>query len=223
MSRPVRIGARHGGFTLVEVLVSMVMLGVFATALYGFFFSGTESSRGHESQARALADARTAMAFLTRDLRQAVGQEEGISSPVVLISPSEVRLYVDLDLAMAATDATPSLVRYAIEGTQLVRESAPPIGTASPYTYGSPIAWGEREVLLDGVDNGSVPLFSPLAKDGAELDATIDTESELREIAAIGLRLVVEHRLGYSDSLSEVRTDVTLRNAPPNASQRHLV
>lgn len=221
MTAPPRTGAR-AGFTLVEVLVSMAMLGVFAGALYGFFFAGTESSRGHEHQARALADARTATALLTRDLRQAVGQEEGVSSPVVSVSPTEVLLYVDLDGAASATDARPSLVRYAIEGAQLVREEAPPIGTTSPYTYGSPPAWGESEVLVDDVANGSAPLFTPLGKDGAELQPTINADAQLREVAAIALRLVVGHRLGQADSFSEVRTDVTLRNAPPNASQRHL-
>ena len=73
--------ARQGGFTLVELLVAMVLVGVVATAVYASFISGVEASSSRGTQARAQNDARMAMEEFTRDVRQAVSPD-GIIAPV---------------------------------------------------------------------------------------------------------------------------------------------
>jgi prepilin-type N-terminal cleavage/methylation domain-containing protein len=198
-----------GGFTLVELLVGIAIGGIFATSLFAFFFSGTEASRGHENQKQALTEARGALSFLTSDLRQAVGREEGESAPLYAISPTAIEIYLDDRRTPTALDATPGRVRYAIEGSQLIREVAPPTGASTWGPYAG------RRVLVSQVVNGAVPLFAALTADGTILPATMTSSSAaLVRTGLVSVRLVVGYRRANQDGRTELRTDIALRNAP---------
>lgn len=212
MSGRARIGARlrdQRGFTLTELLVAMILASIFATALFAFFFSGVDATRTHESQARAQADGRTALARLVREARQAISPDDGLTSPVVVLSPTELVMYVDPSRALAATTPRPHRVRWALVSGRLVRESAAPVGAVPPFTYN---AYTGRQTMLERVQNGAAPLFAASTSAGDALPATPNA-AQLREVGRIAVRLVVGQRSGATTSTLELSTDVALRNA----------
>lgn len=199
----------QGGFSLTELLVAMILASIFATALFAFFFSGVDATRTHESQSRAQADSRTALARVAREVRQAISPDDGVTAPVALLSPTELVIYADPSRAPSATTPRPYKVRYAAVSGRLIRESAAPVGAAPPFTYNS---YTGREVLLDGLQNGTEPLFRATSGEGAALPAT-PTAAQLRTVGRISVRLLAGQRAGASTTKLELTTDVALRNA----------
>ncbi len=115
--------ARQGGFTLVELLIAMVLVGVVATAVYASFISGVEASSSRDLQARTQNSARGAIDEFTRDVRQAVSPD-GIIPPVAAApTATSIELWVDNNRSLTATTATPVRVRYSLSGTNFVRQT----------------------------------------------------------------------------------------------------
>jgi prepilin-type N-terminal cleavage/methylation domain-containing protein len=200
---------RQGGFTLIELLMGIVLSSIFALALFGFFFSGVDSARTHESQARAQMDGRQAIDRLSRDIRQAISPNGGVTAPVISLSPTTLELYVDPSRNTSSTTPRPQKVRYTVSSGQLVREAADPVGAVAPFSYG---AYTQSEVIVEKVSNGATPLFSAVTEDGIALPAS-PTASQLRDVAQISLRLLVGQKTGNASTTLELRTDVALRNA----------
>lgn len=214
MSRITRLlAARRGpataGFTLVELLVGLVLAMIFAIALFGFFFAGMDRVRTHESQARAQMEGRTALDRLVRETRQAISPDDGLTPPIIAISPTTLEMYVDPSRAAASIKPRPEKVRYAIVGGQLVRESSSPVGASPPYAYGP---YARREVLIERLQNGAVPAFRASTTEGYVLP-TIPAPTQLRDIAQISIRLILSQKTGNADTTLELTTDVALRNA----------
>ncbi len=197
------------GFTLVELLMGIILSSIFALALFGFFFSGVDSVRSSESQARAQADGRTAIDRLVREARQAISPDGGLSAPIIFLSPTKIEMYVDPSRAEGDTTPRPQRVRYEIVANQLVRQVADPVGATAPFTYG---AYGRTEVLLEKLVNGVVPAFAASTKGGTAQPST-PSALQLRETAQISIRLLVGQKTGNSASTLELTTDVSLRNA----------
>lgn len=206
-----RTGARgaQAGFTLIELLMGIILSSVFAVALFSFFFSGVDSVRTHESQARAQSSARSAIDRFAREARQAISPDDGMTAPIVSLCPAAVEMYVDPSRASAATTPRPHKVRYAIVSGQLIRESSAPVGVTAPFSYGPYVG---REVLAEGVANGAIAAFAASTYGGQAM-AACPAANEVRDIAQISVSLVVGHKTGNANSTLELNTDVALRNA----------
>ncbi|MGD9570259.1 MAG: PilW family protein [Thermoleophilia bacterium] len=199
-----------GGFTLIELLMGIILASVFAIALFGFFFAGADSARTHESQARAQGDGRTAIDRFAREARQAISPDDGLTSPVISLSPTVVEMYVDPLRTTAAMVPRPEKVRYSIVSGQLIREAAAPVGATFPFTYGS---YTRREVLIASVGNTTAaPAFRAFTRTGLALAAT-PPSNQMRNIAQISVRFLVSQRTGNAATTLELSTDVALRNA----------
>ena len=212
-----RRARRQGGFTLAELLMTVVIASLFATALYSFFFSGSDMANSHQSQAKAQAAARTAIERFTRDARQAISADGGLNGPVQSLSTTSVVMYVDNRRDPSAGQPRPQRVRYMLSGTQLVRQVANPVGSQPPYSYG---AYGPPVVLAEPVVNGSSAVFGavdaagrPLAMPGQFVTGGPSGVAKPNDIAGITIRLLVGQRTGARPTTTELRTDVTLRNA----------
>ena len=185
--------AHQDGFTLVELLVAMVLVGVVATGVYASFISGVEASSSRDSQARAQNNARMAMEEFTRDVRQAVSPD-GIAAPVAAAPTStSIELWVDNNRSLTATTVAPKRVRYRLSGTNFVRQVL--TGTV----------WSGEEILAPAVANGSTALFTAVDADGAA--TTIPGA-----VATISLRLILGDRSGRAGTTTELQADATLRN-----------
>jgi type IV pilus assembly protein PilW len=187
------VAARQGGFTLVELLVAMVLVGVVAAAVYASFISGVEASSSRDTQARAQNDARAALDEFTRDVRQAVSPD-GIVAPVAAVpTATSIELWVDNNRSPTATTAVPKRVRYRLSGTNFVRQVM--TGTT----------WSVEDVLASPVVNGSTALFTAVDVNGA---ATVIPGA----VATLSLRLILGDRSGRASTNTELQADVTLRN-----------
>lgn len=199
----------QAGFTLIELLMGIALSSLFALALFSFFFSGVDSARTSESQARAQADGRTAIDRLARDIRQAVSPDGGLSPPVISLSPTALELYVDPSRVSTDKTPRPQKVRYSVVADQLVRESVDPVGATAPFSYGSYV---RPEILIEKLANGVNPAFAAVTAEGAALPAT-PTSIQARDIAQITIRLLVSQKTGNAATTLELKTDVALRNA----------
>ena len=210
MSRRTAHGRRgQAGFTLIELLMGIALSSAFALALYGFFFTGLDSARSHQSQAIAQSTGRTAIDRIASEIRQSISPDDGLSPPVIALSPTNLELYVDPSRSLTATTPRPEKVRYAIVSNQLVRERAVPVGATAPFSYG---AYVNREVLIDRLQNGATAAFSGVTAEGTALPPT-PTATQLRDAAQISVRLMISQKTGNAASMLELSTDVALRNA----------
>lgn len=201
--------ASQAGFTLIELLMGIILSSVFAVALFSFFFSGVDSVRTHESQARAQTAGRAAIDRFAREARQAISPDDGMTAPLVSLCPAALEMFVDPSRATASTTPRPHKVRYAVVANQLIRESAAPVGVTAPFSYG---AYRGREVLVESLANGTVAAFTASTY-GGDAMAPCPGANELRDVAQISVALVVGHKIGNSNSTLELKTDVALRNA----------
>ena len=70
-----RPGGDQAGFSLIELLMAVIVSGIFAGGLYAFFFASTDAARSSETVASAQADGREALGRFTRDIRQAISSQ----------------------------------------------------------------------------------------------------------------------------------------------------
>ena len=203
-ARAHRRGSR--GFTLIELLIGIALSGLVAGAVLSFFLSSTEAGRVHEAQTRSQEAARTALASLGADLRQAAGPDG--AAPLASISSTELVVYADLRRSNdPALSFLPSKVRYALESGSLVRETAAPIVGAGG-AIGYPAAYSGRTALATGLVNATtgVPLFAGVTSNGT-------ATSVAANVAQVAVRVQVGHRANQRAVTDEVTLDITLRNA----------
>ena len=200
---------RQSGFTLIELLMGIVLSSVFALALYAFFFSGLDHARSQQTQWIAQSTGRTAIDRLATEARQSVSPDDGLTPPLLALSPTNLEMYVDPSRALSALRPKPEKVRYAIVSNQLIRERSVPVGATAPYSYG---AYTGREVLIDKLQNGAVAAFAGVSEGGTALPAT-PTAAQLRDVAQISVRLIIGQKTGSNATTLELTTDVALRNA----------
>jgi prepilin-type N-terminal cleavage/methylation domain-containing protein len=201
------------GFTLVELLTGIILAAIFALALFGFLDSGVQSAQTHQSQAIAQSEARGGLDRLSRELRQAVSADGGITPPVQSISPTAIVFHVDNNRNPSTLTPRPQRVRYQITGGNLVREFADPVGTAPPYTYG---AYRSPEVVVRDVANTTAnPMFAGIDSDGRAMAASITAPTTV-SLATVTVRFLVNHRTGRATSILELTTDVSPRNPRTN-------
>jgi hypothetical protein len=140
-----------------------------------------------------------------------VSPDDGLTPPVISISPTSIEMYVDPSRSTTSLRPVPQKVRYRIVSGQLIRDRAVSPQTTPPFSYGS---YGASEVLVDGVTNGAIPLTAPVTEDGVALPTTINAgDSRLRDIAQTSLRLLIAQKTGGKATTMELNTDVALRNA----------
>ena len=187
--------------------MAIVIASILAGGLYAFFFAGTEAARSHETVARAQSGGRLAIERFTRDVRQAISQDEGAAPPVESVGATSLVMFVDPNRDVAALEPRPQRVRYALVGDDLVRERAAPVGAAAPFSYGS---YGGREVLVEGLRNGSTAIFAARGLAGALANPVSGPAA--RQIELLSIRLVIGVRSGNASSTTEITTDVALRN-----------
>lgn len=206
-----RAGRRpQRGFTLVELLIGIVLASIFALAIYGFFFATLDHARSQQTQWMAQSTGRTAIDRLSGEIRQAVSPDDGLTPPLISVTPTSIEMYVDPSRSTTALKPIPHKVRYSLASGQLVRERAIPANTTPPFIYG---AYGAREVLVEKVQNGTVPMFASVSEGGTALAATLAAGSPaLRDVAQVSLRLIIGQSSGAKATTMEFNTDVALRN-----------
>jgi len=123
MRRLFRERAREAGFTIVEAVITVALLGIVTIAVLGSMSSATESAQFASERNESLDQLRIMAANFTKDIRQATG---ATAIDAATLSSVTVNTYVN---------GTIQSVRWRVvtgsDGDQLQRT----VGSATPITY----------------------------------------------------------------------------------------
>ena len=173
MKRDHVIHARgENGFTLTEVLITLLLFSLISTGLYQVLFTGSEGSQTAQSVVRVSDEARAGLNRMIRDTRQAFAltsaTANGYSVQVDFNGDESISA---VGVANAAGDY--EQLSFVVVGDQLFIQAC---GSAN-LDCGN-----QRSVLVDGVSRtGSTPYFS-YASNRLEYDCDNDGQATRAEV-----------------------------------------
>ena len=204
---------KESGFSLMELLVSMAIVGVVAAAIYAIFFTSNRTYITQEEVVDAQQRARIAMDFMTRDIRMArldpLGNAEdtadGDGAGFKEATATKIRFTMDLDMN-GGIDASNGIVGSTLNEERVSYELVGRELRRGLYENTADSRW---DVLINGV---SSLIFSYQDETGAVMPLPV-TGSNLNRIRVIHISLTCEFR----DAQGIVRarnlsTTVTCRN-----------
>lgn len=222
------------GISLVELLVTMVLLSL-ALGMFTTWFIGMQrSATGYSARIADLSDARVAVDVMTKDVRMAISPTAAQSPFMPTTSASRLDLYVNRATGL------PDLVgyRFAPEagGTvQLVRTVTPGVAAPAGSPAGTmptwPAAGARSQVLVRGLPAASAsapftfwdqagatrpPCSGPTTTGCAGPLAVADALAGPSVVAAVGIDLSVRGRPALAGA-TEVVSRVRLVNAGASA------
>lgn len=121
--------ADDGGFTLIEVLLSALILPIVLSASYLVFITLSGNYSSISAQSEATSEAQRAMDIMVREMRQAREITDG-GGAFWKAESGRCSFYADLD-----RDGTPERITYYVDGTDLYRATAEPVNPVYPYGY----------------------------------------------------------------------------------------
>ena len=198
--------ASQDGFTLVELLVVMLLVGIVGSFVTVSLVNGMGVARSTSQRATALHDVERAL--------QVVGRELRIADPIRLDESGD---YANTISAQVERDGVIQIHTFTIEeddGIQFlfqdVLEFEPDeIGPGGPTEDSTPISQPRRRLVTD-VDNGIDAVFTYHDALGAEIDCTDTTSEQTCEQAVqIGIKLV---RNLEGDEEIRAETRINVRN-----------
>lgn len=205
------------GFTALEMVATLLILGIVLSMTLGAVTSGLRAHRGAELRLENLAEAQTIVNNMTKELRTAT-RLDPVGSPFVKAAPFEVIFYANFH-----TEAGPRKIRlYLDDGNRLIREiTEPDEGSVAPnYTY-----TGEASARILGfyvANPTDRPIFEYFDESGEELAP--DSSGELPAadrvlVEAVGITLSIRR----DTLLSVAPTTVLNRVRLPNVNYNPIV
>jgi prepilin-type N-terminal cleavage/methylation domain-containing protein len=142
---------RHEGFTLTEVLITLLLMSLVSTAFYQVLFSGSEGAATATSVTRVSEEARAGLNRMTRDTRQALSLTSATDSGYsIQVDFNGDEAIAAVGVANAAGDY--EQLSFVVTGGNLYIEAC---GSAS-LDCGN-----QKTILIEGVSQtGSTPYFS---------------------------------------------------------------
>lgn len=177
-----RIRGNEEGFTLIEILVVVVLLGIVMGVVYRGLASVESTAAAAEERLINLEEARVLMGTITKDLRTAA-RLSATESPFLLADGRQVTFYANLSASTG-----PKRVNIFIDADdRLVEEVIEPAGTAPNYTYGSP---AEVRVVGSFVAN-EASLFTYYDKAGVQLTNIPLSDADRKKVHAIEVSISI--------------------------------
>lgn len=137
------------GFTVVEVIIAAVILGMITIVSFAFWQYFTESYDFSFGKSISISDAYRVTSTIVRELREAQYGEEG-SHPLALTNDQELAFFNDVD-----KDGDAERVRYWLESGVLKKGVIEPSGDPLEYDVGTET----EKIVVEGVVNGARPVF----------------------------------------------------------------
>lgn len=186
-------GRMEDGFTLVELLVTMLVAGIMMAGILGLFVSATRTVATEHVRIQNQDDARLALNQITRYVRMAsssMSNTTTITDSIATANATDIVFFADLD-----GDGQTEKTRYYLSGTALRMQTAEPNMGQSPPTYPS---YQTDGIIIDGIRNGSTPIFRyyryDLGTKSLVETTSPSTAAQMREIVAVDVTLIVDVR-----------------------------
>jgi prepilin-type N-terminal cleavage/methylation domain-containing protein len=200
--RPKYLGIRHesdAGFTLVELLVSIILLGIVGSIASAAILSATKTQRSTEGWVTARTEATKAVERMSRDLRAA--------NPLRVADANEVTLDT-------MRGSTCERRRYFVDASNRLVLSVAPFSSGTVCgVYGATPGAAIETPVTDEVVTGGTPVFTYLRWDSGSSQrvplTTPASAADLRLIDAVVLNVTVPAAPREPITVS---TQVDLRN-----------
>jgi prepilin-type N-terminal cleavage/methylation domain-containing protein len=205
--------ADRGGFTLVELLVTVVLVSVVGVAILMLFSSLTGVFYTQGARIQNQDDARTAINQISRYIRAATSSADNMttqSDAIALALPQEMVLYCDVD---SDVNALADKVRYYLQGTTLRMQTvAPVLGSGSDPHYTYPAYTTDGILVQDAIRNGTQAVFTYYRYDGgAVVPFTPVTAADRENIVTVAISLTINERPDLAKGAVVLATDVQIR------------
>jgi len=208
----------QAGITLIELLISMIILTIVSTMLVGGWISLQRSFAFAQATNTARATARDALDRVSSELRDCQPPTTG-GSPFTSASPYRCVFYSSYNQAGASADGTGNkstvllLTRIYLDQKTLYWQR----DTNGSGTFTS----ADRTIVLatNVVNDAStlnVPIFTYGYKDTSGNYATATTMADPSKIISVQVRLVVDANLSHTPKYVDLTTTVRPRNAGSN-------
>lgn len=222
-----RLRAAESGFSLIELLVTMFVLGLLSTVVVSFFVSMTTTFTRDSAATDSTNVAAIGMNEVTRVIRAGTEipvQGQTLNNPVFVTAKNEeVTLYAYLDTDSASP--TPVKIRFAVDsGRELVETRWNSYVINGSYWAFNATAASSRDIarLIKPHETGESWLFTYYLADGTILPVPGSgtfTTAQLRSIAAVKVTMTVQA------DLTDRAAPVTIQNTVgiPNLGISRLV
>ncbi len=214
---------RQAGITLVELLVSMIILGILSTLILGTWFA-LSSSYLHTSRSNEQVDfARQAISRMAREIRDAQGVLGGADVPVPFVRTysDEIRFYSTFNTAGApAPTSVPRLTRFIYK----VTDTSQNVGSVYREFPGPDNLFDTADdvstVLVNNVANAranrDVFVYWAYGPNGALFRSSDETSPSVTvtpsQMVSVGINLLVDVNPGKAPNYTDVSTTVNPRN-----------
>jgi prepilin-type N-terminal cleavage/methylation domain-containing protein len=172
---------RDGGFTLIEMMVSLAVLGIFFAAFSTVVSSSIRHSSEIQEQATLQTEARAAVDVLAADLRQATRAGDTTLTRISTASSTQLTFHSP---DRAATFHL-RRIAYQITGGQLQRALATSTATAAPWSIPALGAWSK---VVGSVVTTGTPVFTYYDANGATISVPVSS-GNLANIDSVRVRL----------------------------------
>jgi prepilin-type N-terminal cleavage/methylation domain-containing protein len=188
------------GFTLVELLISLALMGFVLSAAYLLLNTVSGDSNIVQARSQAVEENRHAMEVISTEIRQAV--EEFDSAGVFkTMGATDCTFTSDVD-----HDGVPELVRYYLSSGKLYKDVKQHTKNFPPYTFSATSATGYPKIVCSAVTNTDIFTY---------LDQSSPTPlavTSLPDIAAVTIHIVDTATVSGAVGTSDVTTWVKIRS-----------
>ncbi len=215
-----------GGFTLVEVMIVLVLMGLLLAATLSAFATMERNSRITSDTNDLQDQTRLVTDQVARQLRNLASQSDNVFKPIERAEPHDI-IFRTVRQAGAATNPSTNptniqRVRYCLNNqkrfysqTQILTDAA----TAAPPGNGCPLVgngWTSQRLLNGSVVNRNRPVFRyqlavPPPQRFQELDKVTD-DAQLERVVSVRAQFFVDDDEARAPGESVLNTRVFLRN-----------
>lgn len=193
----------------MELMVGTVISVILMLALFAFMDNATNSYQSRQNLAIAQQQTRSAMNQLSEQLQEAVSPDNGVTPPIVALTPTEIEFYADTSMSATELTPKPDEFLYEISGGNLVRQFATPTGASPPYTYSG---FSSAETLVSNVTNSTtLPMFTAYGETGSALAASLASPATVG-IARVHVSMAASYQTGTKANTLTLQTDVVPEN-----------
>ncbi|MFV1917299.1 MAG: type II secretion system protein [Patescibacteria group bacterium] len=192
------------GFTLIEILITVVILGMLAAALLSLQYILSQNQILVWQSYLSVDEANADVTSLVREIRTAQAGENG-SYHLEVAEDQELVFYSDSDF-----DGQVERLRYFLNGTQFIKGVIDPVGQPATYPSGNEAV----KILTDNVRNAATPVFYYYNEDWPQDTVTnpLTTPATLSNVRLIRIFLRLNTNPDEADkdylleSFSQIRT-----------------